>query len=292
MDLLKAIKVFLAVVDCGSFSAASGKLNLAISAVSKNVTELEAYYQCTLLNRSTRSMNLTPDGRHFVTEFRALLAHLSALKEEVNERKNKVVGELSISTPENATGLGIDQKISTFMQLFPNVAIAWQQQNKRVDLIDEGVDIAFRVGKLADSNLLVRQYSQVENLIVASPAFIKKYGEPSHPSELSDFPCIIETANRLPWRWRYLEHGQEKTVTVTGKVQLNKGEMVAFFAAQGHGIARLPSFMMQQYLDRGELVPILSNFNTEPLQISMVYPHSRLSNPALNALVEFFLADS
>lgn len=234
-------------------------------------------------------MKLTPDGRHFVTEFRALLTHLSTLKEGVNERKNKVVGELNISTPENATGLGIDQKISSFIQLFPNVAITWQQKNQRVDLIEEGIDIAFRVGKLTDSNLLVRQYSQMENLIVASPAFIKKYGVPTHPSELSEYPCIIETGNRIPWRWRYLEQGQEKTITVSGNVQLDKGETVAFFAAQGHGIARLPSFMMQQYLDSGELIPILSNYNTEPLQISMVYPHSRASNPALNAFIDFVL---
>lgn len=289
MDLLRAIQVFIAVVENGSFSAASGKLNLATSAVSKKVSELEDYYQCKLLNRSTRSMNLTADGKHLMAEFKALLNHLNSLKEGVSERKNKVIGELKISTPENAIGLGIDRKISQFMKLFPNVAVSWQQQNKVVDLIEDSVDVAFRIGKLSDSNLLVRHYSEVENLFVASPEFIKEYGSPTHPTELPHFQCIVETANRMPWRWRYQENGIEKRVNISGKLKLDKGETVAFFAAQGHGIAHLPSFMMQGYLDRGELIPILSDYNTEPLKVSMVYPHSRSSNSALNAFIEFVL---
>ncbi|MDP2561400.1 LysR family transcriptional regulator [Psychrobium sp. 1_MG-2023] len=287
IDLVKTIRIFIAVVEEKSFSGASEKLNLATSAISKNVADLESYYDCKMLHRNTRSMHLTAEGERFIVEFKDILAQLDSLKMGLNHRKSTISGKLKITSPENAQGLGIDQKISDFMCLYPNIQVSWHQQNKQVNLVEEGVDVAIRIGRLEDSNLIVQTFSKVENLTVASPDYIEKYGIAKHPEELPNHKCIIEVSNRKPWRWRYIENNSEKTVAVSGELEVDKGEAVAFFAAQGHGVARLPSFMMRDYLDSGKLVPILQDFNTKPLDVSLVYPENRMSNPALSAFIEY-----
>ncbi|WP_119860816.1 LysR family transcriptional regulator [Pseudoalteromonas sp. MSK9-3] len=287
IDLIKAMRIFLTVVEAHSFSGASGKLNLATSAVSKQVSDLEAYYGCKLLLRSTRTMHLTAEGERFVIEFKTILSQLSVLKDSVQSRKEQVVGRLKITSPENARGLMIDEKIARFMAAYPHVKVCWQQLNDQVNVIDEGVDVAIRIGALADSTLVAQRFAQQEVLMVASPQFLKQHGTPVHPKDLTKLPCIIEVSNRQPWRWRYCEGGEVHTVTVTGDLELNNGETVAYFAAQGHGVARLPRFMMKSFLDSGQLVPILTEFITPPLEVSLVYAQARLTNPALNAFIHF-----
>jgi len=287
IDLVKAMKIFVAVVDAKSFSGASGKLNLATSAISKNVSDLEDYYDCKLLNRNTRNMHLTSEGQHFLDEFKRILAQLNELKTGVSTRKNKIAGDLKITSPENAQGLGFDKKISDFILQYPDVNVIWHQQNRHTNIVEEGIDVAIRIGKLEDSNLIVQKISQVDNLIVASPTYLKKYGVPSHPSDLSHFPCIIEISNAHPWSWPYIENNLQNNVAVSGKVKLNKGETVAYFAVKGHGIARLPRFMMQEYLERGELIPILESYYTEPLDISLVYPKNSQNNVVLSTFIKY-----
>lgn len=287
IDLIKAMRIFLAVVEEESFSGASGKLGLATSAISKNVSDLEQFYDCKLLHRNTRSMHLTAQGTHFVAEFRKLIAQLDGIKSNVFQRKGEVSGKLTITSPENAQGLAIDEKLCRFLTLYPNVELRWLQQNRRANVVDEGIDVAIRVGRLKDSELIVQSVATVENMVVASPSYLKLHGEPSHPEELSQHQCIIEVANQRPLLWQYCENETVKAVSVSGQLELDKGETVAYFAAQGQGIARLPSFMMQQYLDSGELIPILSEFSTAPLEISLVYPKDKLNNPVLTAFLEF-----
>ena len=290
IDLIKTIRIFITVVEEQSFSGASEKLNLATSAISKNVADLESYYDCKLLHRNTRSMHLTAEGEIFINEFKDILAQLDSLKMGLNRRKSTISGRLKITSPENAQGLGIDQKISEFIRRYPNIKVCWRQQNRQVNLVEEGIDVAIRIGKLEDSNLIAQTFSKVENLTVASPDYIKKYGMAQHPEELVNHECIIEVSNRKPWRWRFIENSVEKTVAVSGELEVDKGEAVAFFAAQGHGVARLPSFMMRDYLDSGKLIPILTAYNTTPLEVSLVYPENRLSNPAVTAFIKFIRA--
>ncbi|MGB0834802.1 MAG: LysR family transcriptional regulator [Psychrobium sp.] len=287
IDVVKAMRIFLSVVEEKSFSGASGKLGLATSAISKNVSDLEEYYECKLLHRNTRSMHLTAEGSHFVTEFKDVLAKLDGLKSSVFQRKGVVAGKLTITSPENAQGLAIDAKLSQFLQQYPNVELRWLQQNRRVNIVDEGIDVAIRVGRLQDSDLMVQSVATVDNMVVASPSYLKQHGVPEHPEELAQHQCIIEVANQRPLLWQYCEDETVKTVSVSGTLELDKGETVAYFAAQGQGIARLPSFMMQKYLDSGELIPILSEFSTAPLEVSLVYPKDKLNNPVLTAFIEF-----
>ncbi|MEX0298938.1 MAG: LysR family transcriptional regulator, partial [Kordiimonas sp.] len=281
IDLIKAIRTFLAVVEEQGFSAASRKLDLVTSAVSRQVADLEKHFGCQLLYRTTRAMHLTAEGKHFVAHFKDILSRLDGLEDIAHVRREQVTGELSITTPGNAEGLGLRQAVSKFMSCYPDVKVIWQQMNRYVNLVDEGIDLAVRAGPMTDSSLIARKYKNLEVHYVASPDYLEKHGTPDHPSNLAKFPCIIELTSNNPRRWRYYEKGKERLVNVYGNIEVNEAKLVAAFAAAGDGIAQLPEFLLQPYLSAGEVVPILKPYEVPPIPLSLVYPANRLMKPAL-----------
>ncbi|SFD77162.1 LysR family transcriptional regulator [Pseudoalteromonas denitrificans] len=283
------MRTFLVVVEKLSFSGASNQLNLAVSAVSRQVAELEEHFKCQLLYRTTRSMKVTSDGVYFVEQFRALLSQLDNLEFHADNRLQIIRGELTITSPNNSSELGISTLISEFLKLYPEVRISWQQLNRYTNLVDEGIDLAFRVGELPDSSLVARKFKELEVLFVASPEYLKVHGIPSHPKDLVQHACIIELSTKQPWRWRYQENQQTLYINVKGKIEVNQGELCAKLAADGHGIIQIPKFMIQTYLNNKELIPILESYQVNPLNMSLVYSPSRLINPALKGFIDFAL---
>ncbi len=289
MDLLKAIRTFVIVAEKESFSNASRELNIVTSAVSKQVSDLEAHFSSQLLYRTTRAMHLTGEGQYYLEQFKDIIARIDSLEDIANERQQHLVGHLCISAPQGSTSLGYLQSTSDFIKRHPDVRISWLFLNRFVNMVDEGIDLSIRVGELADSSMIARRYSSVRVHFVASPKYIKEHGLPLHPKELSKHQCILDSSNRLPGRWRYSDNGVEQHISVKAFVQANDGEIAAKFAIDDHGIAYLPTFLMQEYLISGELVPILRDFEFEPSPISLIFPANRLMNPALRTLIEFLL---
>ncbi len=286
------MRTFLAVVEAQSFSAASRKLDLVTSAVSRQVADLEKHFGCQLLYRTTRAMHLTAEGKHFLDHFRDILSRLDSLEDIAHVRRDQVAGELKITTPDNAEGLGVRRAVSDFMAQYPDVKVTWQQLNRYVNLVDEGIDLALRAGELNDSNLISRKYKDLEVLYVASPQYLAKYGMPKHPSDLTHFKCIIELTSKNPRRWRYYEKGKEQLVNVRGNIEVNEASLVSAFAAAGDGIAQLPKFLMQSYLDEGALIPILQAYEVPPIPLSIVYPANRMMKPALREFIDFLLKEA
>jgi len=237
-------------------------------------------------------MNLTAEGKYFQGHFLDILKRIDELTDSANDMRRKVAGDISITTPINSSGLGIDAILMNFMGQYPEVKIIWREFNRNVDLIDEGVDLAIRVGDLSDSNLIARRYGESEVLFVASPEYLKRNGTPAHPKELNRFDCIVELLTTQPWRWRYQDENIYRWVNVKGKIEVKQGNVVARFAAAGKGIARLPSFVVQPYLEQGMLVPILQNFQTPSLPVSLLYPANRMMNSTLKTLINFILENS
>lgn len=289
MDLLKSIRTFVMVAEKESFSNASRELNIVTSAVSKQVSDLEAHFSSQLLYRTTRAMHLTGEGQYYLEQFKDIIARIDSLEDIANERQQHLVGHLCISAPQGSTSLGYLQSTSDFIKRHPDVRISWLFLNRFVNMVDEGIDLSIRVGELADSSMIARRYSSVRVHFVASPKYIKEHGLPLHPKELSKHQCILDSSNRLLGRWRYSDNGVEKHISVKAFVQSNDGEIAAKFAIDDHGIAYLPTFLMQEYLSSGELVPILRDFEFEPSPISLIFPANRLMNPALRTLIEFLL---
>ncbi|MGF1757610.1 LysR family transcriptional regulator [Photobacterium sagamiensis] len=289
IDLIKAMRTFLVVVEQQSFSAASRQLNLVVSAVSRQVADLETHFGCQLLYRTTRAMHLTAEGQYYLDEFRDVLTRLNNLEANANERQHKVAGHLRITAPHNSGSLGIQNLISDFLKLHPEVKLSWMLVNRYVNLVEEGVDLAIRVGELPDSSFVARRYTELQIRFVASPDYLAEHGTPTHPKELVQHTCIVDSSNRLPGRWPYQDANKEQHISVNTTIEVNQGDLVAQFAAAGHGIAQLPDFLIQHYLDSGELITILEPYQLPPIPVSLVYPANRMMNPALRELISHLL---
>ena len=289
IDLVKAMRTFLEVVEHMSFSKASRALNLVVSAVSRQVADLEKHFDCTLLYRTTRSMKLTPEGEFYLDKFRQVIEQLEALESSKSERTNKIQGKLRITAPFNIDQLGLQHQLAAFMRQYLDVSISWVLVNRYVNLIEEGFDLAVRVGDLEDSGFIARKYGLLEVDFVASPDYLKTHGEPKHPKDLSEHQCLIDSSIRQPGRFSYMENNKQRQVSVKGALDVNQGRILADFAAGGLGIAQLPDFLIKNYIDSGQLVPVLQAYRLPPRDISLVYPAAKLTNPALRALIDFIL---
>lgn len=289
MDLIRAIRVFCCVVEQQSFSAAARELNVVISAVSRQVTDLEQHYGCRLLNRTTRSMSLTAEGQLYLARFEAILDSVAALDRDATARQQVVAGSLRITAPLHAAGYGLQSRISQFLQRHPQVSLNWLMLNRYVNLVEEGVDLAIRVGPLEDSGLIARSLGTLQVYFVASPAYLAQAGTPNTPTELSQHRCVLDNSNRQPGRWRYKGSRGSQAVAVPRTLEVNDDSVAAQFAADGLGIAYLPDFIIQPWLDDGRLVTLLEDYQLAAQPVSLVYPANRLMSPALAALIEVLL---
>ena len=291
IDLLKAMKTFTVVVECGGFSAASKKLNLVTSAISKQISDIEQHFSAQLLNRTTRAMHITSEGEFYLTHFNEILARVEALENISRSRNNKISGRIRISAPVDSESLGIFKRASEFVKLNPQVNISWVFVNRFVNMVEEGVDISVRIGPLSDSNLIAKNYGSTHIHYVASPQYLKKYGEPRHPKDLLQHRCILDTSNQEPYRWRYNEDSNKKHIQLKPFIEVNDGVSAATLAAEGHGIAFLPTFLMHKQLNSGVVIPILREFEFEPSPVSIVYPYHSQHNPVIKSLIEFIFKE-
>ena len=209
MDLLKAMQTFRTVVEQQSFSAAVRELNLVTSAVSRQVNDLEEHFGCKLLQRTTRSMTLTEEGREYLGGFSDILDRLSDLQDDMTERQQIVAGQLRITSPSHSAAFGLQPLISAFIQQHPQVKLSWLIVNRFVNLIEEGVDLAIRVGELPDSSLVARKIGSMQIYCVAHPDYLIRHGEPQSPQQLVNHQCILDSSNRQPGRWRFRHGGYQ-----------------------------------------------------------------------------------
>lgn len=289
IDLFKAMRTFVKVAELESFSAASRDLNIVASAVSRQVSDIEEYFDCQFLYRTTRAMNLTAEGLYYLEQFKEIINRLDDLKGKSQQRHHKIAGHLRISAPTGSASLGFLKAASDYVGQHPDLRLSWLFVNRFVNLVEEGVDLAIRVGDLPDSSFIARRYAHLRISFVASPDYLKRHGQPLHPKELSQHQCILDSSNRLPGRWRYKENGKEEQVAIRPHMELNDGDNVASCAADGLGIAYIPTFLMQNHIDEGRLVTILDEFELEQVPISLVYPSNRMVNPALRGLIDHIL---
>ncbi len=289
IDLLRAMRTFLLVTEKESFSGAARELNIVTSAVSKQVVDLETHFAAQLLYRTTRAMHLTVEGTYYVERFKDILSRIDDLEDIANERQQRIAGHIRISAPLGSSQLGILQSTSDFIKQYPQVNISWMFVNRFVNMVEEGVDLSVRVGELPDSSLVARRYSSIKVHFVASPEYIARFGLPNHPKDLVNHQCILDSSNRQPGRWRYVENSRDQQVSVKPFIEANDGDVTAKFSADGHGIAQLPTFLIQQYLDSGKLVPILADFAFKPLPVSLVFPANKLMNTTLKTLINYLI---
>ena len=244
------------------------------------------------MRRTTRTLSLTDTGRHFYQRSVSLLTDLSDAEQMVSDSQCSLSGKIKLAA---GIGIGIGQlskPIADFMLEHPEIEIVIDLNDRQIDLISEGFDLAVRIGHLQDSSLIARKLANVHFAICASPGYLDKYGEPQHPSELSEHQVMVYSNVQVGQQWFYQENGKRLTPRVKHRLSANNGELLAKVACHGLAITSGPLFYLQGYIDRGELIPILTDYSAPETGMYVVYPPGRIVSRRVkmlsDSLLEYF----
>ncbi|WP_127143150.1 LysR family transcriptional regulator [Pelagibacterium montanilacus] len=286
---LARIRAFVQVHDAGGFSAAARIHGRSKALLSKYVTDLEDYLGVRLMNRTTRKLGLTEAGEAYYREVSQILNQLDDLDATITEQTAAPRGILKVSAPRNFGESTLAEPLFAFVCEHPDVTLDLRLEDRMVDLVDEGYDVALRISEMSDSSLIARKIAETSVHICASPQVIKAHGVPKTPEALRGLPCIIDTNMSGQANWRFIEEGRTLSVHVDGPVRVNSPMAVATAARQGLGFALLPSFLCESAIESGELVPVLAEYLPQRPLLQAVYPHRRHLSGKVRALIDFLV---
>ncbi|TFW31209.1 LysR family transcriptional regulator [Duganella callida] len=289
MDRLDALKVFCAVVDAGGFSRAAAKLGISTSSVTHQVGVLEAHFGVKLLNRTTRSMSLTDEGRRCLEQARRLLDEMEELESALGDTLRAPRGLLRVDMPGIVARTIVAPALPRFLAAYPELSVRLSANDRLIDMVDEGVDVMLRIGQLPDSALVGRSVFKNRFICCASPAFIARHGQPRHPDELDRYPClnfVFPRARQLR-PWSFQQDGQTFTTTPRGAVAMDHVESLIEMAVQGGGIVQHMSVSLLAPLRSGALVPLLQPWQAAAPDISILYPQRQQRAAKIKVFVDF-----
>ena len=288
MDRFGAIEAFVRVAETRSFTEAAERLRTSKSAVSRQVAALEAELGARLFHRTTRSLTLTEAGRGYFERASRILADLEDANLSVSQLQAAPRGKLRVNAPMSFGFLHLAPAIPDFLFRFPDVEIEMIMNDRFVDLVDEGFDVAVRIGALEDSSLVARRLAPMRRVACASPGYLKSRGVPASPADLKAHDCLCYTNVSLGHEWRFVAaDGRPWPVEVKGRLATNNGDALRAAALRGLGMAYLPTFLVGGDLQEGTLVTVLEQFVPQDMSMSAVYPHARHLSPKVRAFVDF-----
>jgi len=290
MDRTAEMTAFVRSVDTGGFSAAARELGLTPSALSKLVTRLEDRLGARLLQRTTRRLQLTPEGEAFYLRSRRILAEIDEAEAEVVQAGVSPKGLLRLHC---GSAFGMHQlapAIPLFLARHPEVKLDITINDQPPATMEEGIDLAIRIGALDESSMVARRICNLERVICAAPSYLAKYGTPRTPDDLQQHNCLRITSLPVLRRWPFDTDDGIRVVHIDGNVVANNAETVLQLAVAGVGITRLTDVIVGDAIRRGELVPILTDWHhVEPVPLYATYPSGRHLSPKIRAMVEFLV---
>jgi DNA-binding transcriptional LysR family regulator len=297
LDKLSEMRAFQAVADAGSFTAAAGALGVSQSMVSRAVVRLEERLGASLLHRSTRRLSLTDEGEIFLQACRRVLEDIGEAEQSVRADALPV-GALRVSAAVLWGQDAIVPHLPEFMARYPKLEVHLSLEDRHVDLIEEKIDVAIRLGRLADSSLVARKIGEVRRIIVASPAYLARQGRPSTPDDLLKHDCLLwDEEHDYLNRWPFDVHGVIRRIKVRGRVVSNNTQAHHLLATKGVGISRMPEHHARPFVRRGELIPVLDRWHCdEAVPAHALYLRTNIARPRVRVFVDFlaekFAADS
>ena len=280
------IRAFVQVFDAGGFSAAAREHGRSKALLSKYVTDLENYLGVRLMNRTTRKLSLTEAGELYYREASQLLQQLDELDATISDQTTEPRGLVRITAPRNLGETRLAPALFAFMAKNPMVTIDLRLEDRFVDLVDEGIDVALRISVLADSSLIARKIADIAHRICASPELIARHGTPQSGEALRDLPCILDTNMAAHSNWRFNDAGRAYTVHVSGPVRVNSPVAAMEAALAGLGFAIVPLYLAEPMIAAGRLVPVLEAQMLEGASLQAVYPHRRHLAGKVRALID------
>ena len=281
---------FVRVVDAKGFSAAAPTLGLTPSAVSKLITRLEARLGVRLLQRTTRAISLTAEGEAFYAAARRIVGEISALEAEIGDRRGTPHGLLRVTTSLTFSTHQLTPMIGEFLARHPAIQLELMPTDRVVDIIEESIDVAIRVGRLPDSSFMARKIGDDVRLVCAAPSYLAAHPMPRRPEDLAHHNCILSRDRVHLNRWPFRIDGQVREIDVNGRVSVSEGEAQLRLGLQGLGIVRLTRLTLAAAIKRGDLVPLLVDYSAEePVPIHAVYPHRKHLASKVTAFVDFIV---
>jgi len=289
MDRFLEMRTFTAVVDAGSFVGAADALALSKAAVSRHMNELEARLGVRLLHRTTRRLSLTPEGEVFVARCRDLLASLEEAEGEITSRSDSASGLLRINVPVTFGIRCLAPLWGGFCARHPQVNLDVTLADRVVDLVEEGYDMAVRIGTLSSSSLVSRQLTTTRLLVCASPNYLAEQGTPAHPAELPDHSVIAYSYWSDGDEWSFQGADGTLKVRTRASISTNNGDTCRAAALAGQGIVLQPDFVVGDDIRAGRLVELFPNYSAGNLGVHAVYPSRRYIAPKVRALITFLI---
>lgn len=287
MDQLSAMRVFVRVVQTGSFSATGRELNTTQTTISKKVAALEKTLGVKLLTRSSRDHALTDVGAEYYEKCVAILGELDEAEANARSQVASPKGVIRVAAPVAFGRLVIAPIIAEFFSLYPEIKVDLAQSDRHVDLISEGVDVAIRARKLEDSSLIARHLFENPMLLVASPEYLALHGEPKEPMELKRHNCLVYTMLKTLNNWHFDRDDKQFSVPVSGNFQSDNGDVILEVALAGLGFAQLPIWMVGEHLKSGRLKQVLPDYKAQTLPFNAIYPQNRYVPLKVRCFVDF-----
>ncbi len=288
MDTLTRMRAFIDVVEAEGFSAAGRKIGRSKALLSKYVRELEDELGALLLNRTTRQFSLTEAGHTYFRRATELVREIDSLADAVRDSAGDVRGRIKISAPRTFADAAIGQSLIDFALAHPDIVLDINLDDRFVDLVEEGFDLAIRISRLENSSLIARRLAPFTIKLCASPALIEKLGSPERPQNLAALPCIIDTNGRWLSNWPFKgENGETFTVSVGGPIEINSPLSARAAALAGLGFAIIPDFIVAEDIKAGRLVSVLDEWLPTGGGIFAVYPHRRYQPAKVRVFMDF-----
>ncbi|MGP1128643.1 LysR family transcriptional regulator [Serratia sp. CY56464] len=292
MDRFNQYRVFVQVAEMGSFIRAAHALEVPRASVSAAVQQLETQLGVRLLHRTTRQVRLTADGEQLLERLRPLLAEVEDIDQSFQASQRQASGRLSVDVPSRIARWLIAPALPGLLRRHPHLQLALGSADRAIDLVQEGVDCAVRVGDLHDSSLVMRPLGHIALINCASPAYLSEFGHPLHPGDLAEGHWSIGYASPRTGRespWEYLTgDGHTQRLELPSRVVVNNAESYIACCRAGLGLMQIPRYDVQHLLDAGELVEVLPGYRAASMPIALIYPHRRQRSRRLAVFHEWF----
>jgi DNA-binding transcriptional LysR family regulator len=285
VDRIDAMQAFVAVADLQGFAAAARKLGLSPSAVTRLIAALEDRLGARLLQRTTRSVTLTDVGGRYLERVRRILADVEEAETSAEGERSRPSGRLVVSAPIGFGRLHVSPVMSAYLTRYPEVSGELRLSDHMINLVEDGVDLAVRIGHLADSTLVARHIGEMRRVVVASHGYLKARGEPKTPEAIASHDTIQFGAMAAPPDWRFVEDGREVRLTCAPRFTTNSADAAIQYAEQGGGLTRVLAYQAADAIKAGRVRVVLAKFEQPPLPIHLVYPTSRLLSAKVRAFI-------
>lgn len=287
MDKLDAMQIFVRVAEAGSFIAVAGHLNVARSAITRQISALEKDLGVKLMNRSTRQLSLTTAGSAYLEKCRVILNMVETAESGLAEKRGDLRGRIRMGLPISYGLRDLVPLLMQFAHRHPQIELSLDFSDRRSNLIEEGMDCTVRITGELEPGDIARKLGECRLLTLASPAYLSQHGKPKRPEELQHHECLAYASDMRTMSWGYHHKGQDISVPVRGRILANSGEALMQAAAKGFGITRQPDFIAAPFISDGRVVTLLDAYAPKPLGIYVLLPSNRFIPHRIGALIDF-----